>query len=439
MAKQKPRMLTQLAVEKLRYTPGWGDPNEVPDHSRRQLRLVIQPSNARAFAVRTRINGKPAKIVLRDVGLDLAKARKATDALLEEIGKGHDPRAARRAARATNLGGVVELYLKDKASAVRPRTLAEIERHLRKRWAPLHAKPLAEIRKADVAARLLEIKTENGPVEANRCRSSLAAMLDWCDEQGLVEVNVAAATRKPHKGEQSRERVLSPDERRAIWAATADPGSYNAIVRLLLLTGQRREEIGGLRWSEFRPDYRYRVNEVDHKTPALDLPGARTKNKLPHLVPLSSPALDLIEAQKRKDGRDYLFGEGHGPYSGWSRAARRLTRKSGVLDAECYAVRRLGRALRPGEEPSAEDKRHGWTVHDLRRTVSTAMNEELGIAPHVVEAILNHVSGGAKRGPAGTYNRAQYLKERTRALQAWADHVTAAPVETVVELSARVA
>jgi len=166
-------------------------------------------------------------------------------------------------------------------------------------------------------------------------------------------------------------------------------------VRLLLLTGQRREEVGGMRSSE-----------IDLDKAMWALPGERTKNGLPHLVPLSRQAVELITAQPRHKGRDFVFGEGEGPFSGWSRSKKRLDRRCGV---------------------------EAWTLHDLRRSVSTAMNDELGIAPHVVEAVINHVSGEAKRGVAGTYNRAQYLKERTLALQAWADHLTAAPADKVVE------
>jgi integrase len=396
MAKQKPKQLTQLAVEKLRYNPDWGDPNEIPDHSRKQLRLVIQPSNARSFAVRTRINGKTAKITLKDVGLDLAKARKETDALLEEVAAGRDPRQTKQAAKATNLGGVIELYLKDKASAVRPRSLIEVERHLRKHWAPLHARPIAEVRKGEVAARLLELKTECGPVAANRSRSSLLAMFDWAVDQDLIEVNVVASTKKPHSGERSRDRVLSFEELRAIWQATDRGGTHDAIVRLLMLLGQRKGEVGGMMWREV------------HLDRALwSLPGERVKNGLPHVVPLPRQAVEIMGEVPRRG--DFVFGErGDAPFSGWSRCKRRLDRRCGIDD---------------------------WIVHDLRRSFVTHLND-LGIAPHVVEAAINHVSGEAKKGVAGAYNRALYIRERTLALQAWADHLTGAPVPEVVDFPA---
>ena len=131
-----------------------------------------------------------------------------------------------------------------------------------------------------------------------------------------------------------------------------------------------------------------------------NLPAARTKNGLPCLVPLSTIARDILDALPRIS--DYLFTTGRArldrPISGWAPAKARLDELSGVT---------------------------GWRLHDLRRTLVTGMNEKLGIDPHVVEAVVNHVSGSAKAGVAGIYNRATYLPQRTAALEAWARHVVA--------------
>jgi integrase len=411
MAKRK--ALTQLAVEKLRYDPKRGNPNEIPDHLYPQLRLIVQKTEARSFAVRTRISDKPVKITLKDdVGLDLAKAREATRALLAAVAKGDDPRVARRKAKATTLGGIAELYLKAVADQVRFKTRIERERHLRRDWAPLHDRPIAEIRKGEVAARLLEIKDEHGAIAANRSRTTLHGLFGWAVDQDLVEANVVASTRRPLRKEPTRARTLTSDERREVWSATDGRGAYEVIVRLLLLTGQRREEVGGMRWPE-----------LDLDRAMWSLPPERTKNGLPHLVPLPRQAVEIIKMQERHG--DFVFGErGDAPFSGWSRARRRLERR--ILEARRKAI-----AAQDGD-PDEAQLMAPWTLHDLRRTMTTAMNEELGIAPHVVEACINHISGDAKRGVAGTYNRAQYFKERTTALQAWADHLTAAPAPKVV-------
>jgi integrase len=384
------KALTQQTVEKLRPDPA--KVIERPDHLYPALRLVIQPSGSRAFAVRTRINGKTVKITLKDVGLDLRAAREATRKILEEIAGGHDPRATKRKAKATTLGGVAELYLADAAGHTSPKTQGERARHLRRDWAPLHHRPLAEIRKAEVATRLLEIKAECGAITANRSRATLHALFNWAVDQDVLEANVVAATRPPLRREPTRRRVLTPEERAAVWAATADTSDpYNAIVRLLMLLGQRRQEVAGMRWPE-----------LDLGRTLWSLPADRTKNRLEHLVPLPRQALEIIQAQPRAG--EHVFG---GPsFGSWSRAKRRLDKRCGIA---------------------------GWVLHDIRRSVVTAMNDELGVAPHVVEAIINHVSDPSRRGVAGTYNRAQYLAERTRAMQAWGDHLTSEPTRRVVE------
>jgi integrase len=420
------KLLTALRIEKLR--PNREKRLEVPDHQYPQLRLIIQPTGARSWAVRSRIGDKTVKITLKR-GLDLKGAREAARKILEQIDQGIDPRVAERQSNSGTLGGIVELYLKATSGEVRAKTRIERERHLRRDWKPLHDRPLAEIKKRDVAARLLEIKDQHGAIAANRSRTSLHNLCEWAIDQDLIEANVAAATRRPLLKEPRRTRVLTPDERREIWAATAGDGFYDRIVRLLLLILQRREEVGGMRRSE-----------LDLESAMWSLPPERTKNALTHLVPLPRQAVEILERQleaqrsaaeadRECKERDYIFGEGEGPYSGWSRSKRRLDRR--ILEARRKALAERGEDL-----DQAEPMPH-WTLHDLRRTGVTAMNDELGVAPHVVEAAINHVSGEAKRGVAGTYNRALYLEERTRALQAWADHLTAAPAAKVISYRPR--
>jgi integrase len=162
---------------------------------------------------------------------------------------------------------------------------------------------------------------------------------------------------------------------------------YGRIVYLLALTGQRREEVGGMRWDELDLDARL-----------WRIPPERTKNHRPHDVPLSGPALQILAKVIRRD-RPFVFGEGDGPFQGWSKAKSALDKR--IADA--------------GSTPAP------WRLHDLRRTVATRMGD-LGIEPHVVEAVLNHVSG-TKAGVAGVYNRSLYAGEKRAALALWADHV----------------
>jgi integrase len=189
--------------------------------------------------------------------------------------------------------------------------------------------------------------------------------------------------------EASRDRVLALEELSLVWRHAGE-GDYSAIVRLLILTGQRREEVAAMTWAE-----------VDLEGATWRIASERTKNARPHEVPLSQPALDILSARARVDGRALVFGS-RGPFSGWSKA-------KAALDARISASR--------GQAPTL------WRLHDIRRTVATRL-ADLGIQPHVIEAVLNHISGH-KAGVAGVYNRAAYATEKRAALDLWAGHVTA--------------
>ena len=165
--------------------------------------------------------------------------------------------------------------------------------------------------------------------------------------------------------------------------------------------------------------------QLDLERRLWTLPGARTKNGRPHVVPLSGDAMAVIEAVPQRAGRELVFGEGHGGFSGWSQSKKRLDARIARQRAEA----RLGRQLAEGEPLDDADALPSWTIHDLRRTFATLSGEELGIQPHVVEAVLNHVSGH-KAGVAGVYNKAVYLREKTEALTLWADRLAAAVAGT---------
>jgi integrase len=250
--------------------------------------------------------------------------------------------------------------------------LREITRHLRRHAAPLHQRELAEIDRRTIATLLGEIEAGSGAVSRNRVRTTLSAFWSWAIAEGLAETNPVTGTNTAP--EQARDRVLTPAELGALWRCLGKR-PHDDIVRLLILTGQRREEIGGLRWSEFNGD-------------AIVLSPERTKNRRAHTVPLSSQARTILERQPRNG--EFVFGN----KGSWSDAKARL-------DANL--------AIAP------------WRLHDLRRSAATGM-AELGVAPHVIEAVLNHVSGH-KAGVAGIYNRATYSTECRVALERWADYV----------------
>ena len=316
----------------------------------------------------------------------------------EKLGKaagGADPFAEEAKARvAETFGNEVKRYLERKKAAMKPRAFQEVERHLSNHAKPLHRLRLGEIDRRTVAVRLAEIEQASGPVARNRVRSSLSAFFVWAITEGFIELNPVAGTAKAEES-GTRERVLTQGELADVWAALEDD-QFGDIVRLLILTGQRREEIGSLRWSE-----------VDFERGLIALPPARTKNKRLHEVPLSPLARAIIKQQSRR--RDLVFGIGKGGFSGWSDSKARL-------DQRMLAVRReVDHKAKPIPD---------WTLHDLRRTGATVMADKLGVLPHIIEAILNHVSGH-RAGVAGVYNRARYEGEMREALGQWADHVAA--------------
>src|SRR5262249_38211027 len=155
------------------------------------------------------------------------------------------------------------------------RSRAEIERHLLRNAAELHRRPQAQIGKREIAACLARVAERSGAVQANRTRASLLAFFAWGCRRGLL-ANKPTAFTETHK-EESRHRVLSDSELRQLWHALPN-NDYGRVARLLILTGQRRQEIGALRWSE-----------VDFPRGVISLPGERTKNARPHHVPLSPP------------------------------------------------------------------------------------------------------------------------------------------------------
>jgi integrase len=273
-----------------------------------------------------------------------------------------------------------------KTSGVRPRTFTESCRYLTdaRYYGPLRSMPLDSITRRDVAARLLVIGRENGAVTASRARSALSALFAWSMGQGLAETNPVIGTNQL-KTPPSRDRVLNDGELVAIWRACGDD-DFGRIVRLLVLTGCRRQEAGGMAWSEL---------DLDHNI--WTVPAQRTKNGRQHTLPLSATAVSIIEAIPQRVGRDCLFGaRGTGGFNSWATA-------KAALDA------RLG------------DQVTKWVLHDVRRSCATHM-ANLGVQPHVIECVLNH-HGGFRAGVHGTYNRNPYLAEMKMALQVWSNHI----------------
>jgi integrase len=218
---------------------------------------------------------------------------------------------------------------------LKPKTLDHYSYHLKKLWRPLHKLPLAAVSRPVIAAHLRIIAKENGPVTANRARSTLSAMFAWAIGEGIAETNPTIGTNV--QKEKPRDRVLSDVEFAAIWKATPND-DYGRIIKLLMLTAPRRDEIGALRWSE-----------IDTEAKLIALPGTGTKNGQEHQIPLSDAALTVLETCNRH--RDLVFGNSPNGFAPWSRKKVALDMACGVKD---------------------------WTIHDLRRTCATRM-ADLGV------------------------------------------------------------
>jgi integrase len=336
-------------------------------------------TNGVFYYVRYRHNGTQiVKSIGRHGALTPDTARAKARQLLGLVAGGDDPFA--RALASEGFAVSVGHYLERKRPSLKPNSFKEAERYLRNHSAPLHRLRLDQIDRRKVAALLGDIETSCGPVSRNRARTALSAFYVWAIQEGLVEINPVQGTGKADEG-RSRERVLTPQELKALWHSRSDD-CFDQIVRLLLLTGQRRNEIGHLQWSE-----------IDLKRKLIVLAPERTKNSRQHEIPLSQQALVILQRQPRRNATDFVFGSKRG-FNDWSGS-------KAVLDASVRI------AL--------------WRLHDLRRTCATGM-AELGVQPHIIEAVLNHVSGH-KGGVAGIYNRARYEGEMRGALQRWADHV----------------
>jgi integrase len=206
-------------------------------------------------------------------------------------------------------------------------------------------------------------------------------MFNWAIREGFeIPSNPVLGTNRPSEP-KSRSRILTDPELAKLWAACRDE-DYGRIIKLLILTAQRRDEVGGMQWGE-----------IDATAKLWTIPAERTKNHREHSLPLTDAALALLPPPRN---RAFVLGEGRQGFSGWSKSKLAVDVRASVAD---------------------------WRPHDIRRTAATVMADRLGVLPHIVEAILNHVSGH-KAGVAGVYNRATYQKEMRDAMERWGEHVS---------------
>ncbi len=413
-------MLTDLQIKKLASR---ATRREVPDGKIGGLFLILQPSGAKSWAVRYRLDGKPKKFTIGPYpAVDLATARKRAQEALGELAGGVDPAARKKAAREArkaeqsvkdrveDVAAVfVERYVKRNVGEAWAR---EAERLLKVEIIPkFGAKRLGDVKRADVHDLLDGIVDRGSPITANRTLAVFRRLSNWAIERGIIAASPCEKIKAP-ASEETRDRVLSDDEIRLAWGACERVGwPFGPIGQLLLLTGARRDEIASARWSE-----------IDLAAKTWTIAKERSKNGIAHEIPLSDAAVHILEGLPRigdkKDGLVFT------------------TRGATAVSGFSHAKVAMDAAIVEGlpDDVKAPDR---WTFHDLRRTAASGM-AGLGIAPHVVEAVLNHKSGTIK-GVAAVYNRYSYATEKRAALDAWARRleaiVTGSGASNVVELA----
>ena len=359
---------------------------EIPDALMPSLYLVVQPSGTKSWAVRYRHKGTTRKFTLGShPAVDLKTARALAGKALRAAAEGRDPgqeKAQARAARADTIDRAVAQFIERHCKRKnRPRTAQETERlfrlHVMPRW---RGRAVSSITRRDVLDVLDRVVDAGAPIAANRV-SATRKLFNWLVARDVIATSPCAGV-KPPTDERSRDRVLDDKELRAVWLAAEEIGwPFGAMVKVLVLTGQRRDEVARMEWSE-----------IDLGDKLWTLPRERVKNDEKHEVPLSDTAVAVLKSVPRIAGSRYVFTtNGKAPSSGYSKGKRRLD------------------ALLSDMPP--------WRLHDLRRTTASGM-ARLGINLPVIEKVLNHASGSFA-GIVGVYQKHEFSQEKRHALDAW--------------------
>jgi len=387
--------LTDAAIKRLKRPEG--GPVDYWDTTLRGFGVRISPSGRRTFNVQTKVLrdgrrrdtriklGVYPEITLADARARAVEVKGQAAASLDPVAvrarerTAEEQTSARVAARLFSI--IREQFFDEHLPTLRPSTAKEYERVLKRTFAAWDDVPLEDIDGPMVEAVLNTVKA---PYMRNRTRAYVRVLFNWAvEEEMLVASPVRKLTKRKKKltEEVSRARVLCEDEISDLWNAK-EVYPFGPMFKMLLLTGQRRNEVAGMRWQD-----------VDLERALWTLPGSLTKNKEQHTVPLSEQVVAILKFLPRIGGTFVFTTSGKTPVSGFSKAKAKLDETAGVTD---------------------------WRWHDLRRTFATFSAEHLETPQAVVEAVLNHKSGSTS-GLAGVYNRAKYTKQKAAALQAWAN------------------
>lgn len=371
---------------------------EVPDAACPGLWLRVYPTGRKVWLYEKRVKGGPKRKHTLGTypAVPLKMARSTAQEIAVEASNGVDRVALAAEAKITeelrrkstlNVQRVIDRY--EGLHLCNLRTGAERKRTLLEALAAYLDEPVTVLTR-QIFQNAIDKKAESGTkVQANRMKAALSHFGRFMWQRGYLADHIGVGLAKAVE-EYPRDRVPSVAEVRAIYRATYDMGSlWGPILRLIILTGQRKGEIAQLKW-----------RDVDLEGSCLVYVGTSVKNRRPHIVHLSAPAIKEIEALENGQGRDeFLFTTtGTTPVSGFGKVKKRL-------DAL------LGDDFEP------------WRIHDIRTGFATAM-VEVGEQEAVVDRVLNHAAtGSAPSAVSRAYNRAQLLPERKRVLDLWAEMI----------------
>jgi len=393
--------LTDDKVGKLKLSDAEPDGKIFFDDKLAGFGVRIYSSGRKTWLYQFRLAGRSHKYEIGPTAAILAtKARSEAKIAAGHVAKGENPIDVRRRAEAKHkdqFGELVEEYLDEKLHPIkpgkkpmRPRSYAEVKRHLEDHCKPFKYRAINGITQDDVAGLYKKISKASGSGAASHTWSTLRAFMHWCMGRGVLEKNVAALYDGGGNNEP-RERTLDDAELAIVWKACGDD-QFGRIVKMLILTGARRDEVGHMHLDELT------LESTQWVKPTWLLPADRAKNRREHLIPLSETAVAILEkAVEAREAHVFGYGETRG-FSGWSKAKKAFDKR----------IAHAGHKL------------DHWTLHDLRRSFASGL-QRLKVEPHIIEICLNHATSKLQR----TYQTHDYEDERRKALALWADHIDA--------------